>query len=413
MTKEEFYPKVKERFLRYVQIDTTSMANTGLTPSTQCQYDLARELTNELKQIGADNVWLDEEACVVYATVPATTDKQVSSIGFVAHMDTVPDVPGANVKPWVYENYPGGDVLLNKEQNILMTVEEYPHLSNYIGQDLVFTDGTTLLGGDDKAAIASLMTLAEYYLTNPQEEHGAIQIAFTPDEEVGGLAKDLNFERFGADLAYTIDGDYVGYYSYETFNATEAQLFIKGLNVHPGTAKDIMVNAVEIGSEFISMLPDLERPWHTSGREGFYHPHYFNGNVENAVVYCLIRDHDDTRFEERIEYIKKCVVQLEKKYGQGCIELKFANGYRSMKKVVEPVMHMIDYLVEAIKDSGVTPTCLAFRGGTDGSAISQRGLPCPNISAGYENGHSRFEFVPIQAMEKNVEILINLCRKFL
>lgn len=410
---EMFYDKVKERFLRYTKVNTTSMANGKETPTTQCQFDLARMLERELKEIGVSNVWLDEKNCVVYGTIPSNIPNwEGKAIGFVAHMDTAPDVTGENVKPWVYENYQGGDIVLNKELGIVMEETLYPNLRNYIGQDIVFTDGTTLLGGDDKAAIAELVTMTDYLINECEEPHGTIQIAFTPDEEVGGLAKDLDLERFGADLAYTIDGDYVGYYSYETFNATEAQLTIHGLNVHPGTAKDVMINAVEIGSKFISMLPDLERPEHTQGREGYFHPHYIAGNVELTKVHCLIRDHEAERFDERIAYINKCVEKLRQQYGEERIELKYANGYRSMREVVAPVMFMVDYLEEAIKEAGVTPTCLAFRGGTDGSAISQRGLPCPNISAGYENGHSRFEFVPIQSMVKITEILVRLCKKY-
>lgn len=405
-----FYDAVKERFLRYVKIETTSMPNVPETPTTSCQFDLARVLEDELREIGASDVWMDPQACVVYGSIPSTLPEGGGrSVGFVAHMDTSPDVSGANVRPWIYENYPGGDITLNAEKEILMSAEEYPHLANYIGQDLVLTDGTTLLGGDDKAAIAELMTAAEYLIQHPEIPHGPIRIGFTPDEEVGRLAENLDLQRFGAEVAYTIDGDYVGYYSYETFNATEAQVHIRGLNVHPGTAKGIMINAVDIASRFISMLPDLERPAYTSGREGFFHPHGISGNVEQADVLCLIRDHDDARFEERKEYIRKCVSELNRIYGENRITLTFANGYYSMKKVVDQVPFMIDYLTKAITDCGVTPTCLAFRGGTDGSAISQRGLPCPNISAGYENGHSRFEFVPVQSMEKITEILIRLC----
>jgi len=265
----------------------------------------------------------------------------------------------------------------------------------------------------DKNSIRSVeltnSTVSGNKTINTYVKHGPVKLAFTPDEEVGGLACNLDLGRFGADVAYTLDGDHMGYYSYETFNAIEAQLSITGLNVHPGTAKGIMVNAIEIAAEFIGMLPKLERPQYTEGREGFYHPHGISGNVENAKLLCLIRDHDEGRFEERKEYIRKCVAELDRRYGDGRVELVFANGYSSMKKAVDKVPFMIDYLVEAIKDSGVEPTELAFRGGTDGSAISQRGLPCPNLSAGYENGHSRFEFVSVQTMSKNVEILLRLC----
>lgn len=406
-----FYEKVKERLIRYVKIFSESKANTNQTPSTLCQYDLAKILEAELKEIGASNVWLDMDHCIVYATIPSNIKEDVISVGLIAHMDTAPDVTGKNVKPWVLDNYQGDDVILNKELNIVMSCKEFPNLKKYIGQDIVFTDGTTLLGGDDKAAISEIMTMAEYLINNPQIKHGPIQIAFTPDEEVGGLAKDLDFKRFGADIAYTVDGDYVGYYSDETFNATEAQLFITGKNVHPGTAKGIMKNAVEIAVEFINMLPLHDRPYLTKGREGFYHPHVFEGIVEKAKVFTLIRDHDYDNFEKRKDFIKECVDKLNKKYGEGTVLLQFANGYYSMKKVVDKYPFMIEKLVEAIKESRVDPVHLPFRGGTDGSAISNRGLPCPNISAGYENGHSRYEFVPIQSMEKITEILINLIKK--
>ena len=321
-----------------------------------------------------------------------------------------PDAPGANVKPWVLEDYDGKDIVLNAGEQIIMKVSDYPFLPSYKGQNLVLTDGTTLLGGDDKAAIAALVTAAEYLAAHPEIPHGPFKMAFTPDEEVGGLACNLDLERFGAQVAYTLDGDHAGYYSFETFNAIEGQLFIHGLNVHPGTAKDIMVNAVEIGARFISMLPEQERPQHTEGRQGFYHPHGFSGNVEEATVLCLIRDHDEEQFEARKRFLASCVEELNRIYGEGRVELKWANGYYSMKKQVEKVPFMIDYLTQAIRDCGLTPTCLAFRGGTDGSAISQRGLPCPNLSAGYENGHSRFEFVAIDTMEKNVQILIRLAQ---
>ncbi|MBQ9341178.1 MAG: peptidase T [Lachnospiraceae bacterium] len=409
---KSIYESVRDRFLSYVVINTASMHNPTTTPSTMRQFDLARLLKKELKEIGVSDVWLDDVNCVVYGKIPSNVEKCVKAVGFVAHMDTSPDVESENIKPWVYENYQGGDVVLNKEKNIVMEVKTYPNLKNYIGQDIVFTDGTTLLGGDDKAAIASVMAFAEYIINHPEIKHGEIDIAFTPDEEVGGLAKDLDFKRFGAELAYTLDGDFVGTYSYETFNATEAQIKIKGLSVHPGTAKGVMINAVDVGVELINMLPLSERPYTTEGREGYYHSHYFNGTCEEAELYILVRDHDDDMFDKRIAYINACVEKMAEKYGKERFELKYANGYRSMRKVVEPHMYMIDYLVSAIEKAGVKPNELPFRGGTDGSAISQRGLPCPNISAGYENGHSRFEFVPIQAMEKNVEILINLVENF-
>ena len=405
--------KVTERLIRYAKIDTQSKANVKEVPSTKKQFDLAYMLRDELVKIGAENVWLDETNCVVYGEIPSNLEgKEGMAVGLIAHMDTSPDAPSENIKPWVLKNYDGKDIVLNKERGIVLKTSDYTFMDKYIGQDLVLTDGTTLLGGDDKAAIASVMTFAEYLISHKEIKHGPVKLAFTPDEEVGGLACNLDLERFGAEVAYTLDGDHAGYFSYETFNAIEAQLDITGLNVHPGTAKGIMKNALEIGCKFISMLPDLERPEHTEGREGFYHPHYMEGNVEHANVLCLIRDHSEERFNERKAYVEKCVEKLNEIYGEGTVKLTFANGYFSMKKAVDKVPFMIDFLKKAISDSGITPTELAFRGGTDGSAISQRGLPCPNLSAGYENGHSRFEFVSVQTMAKNVAILLKLIEEY-
>ena len=405
----EFHDKVRDRLIRYAKVDTQSLPNTGKVVSTEKQYDLARMLRDELIEIGVSDVWLDEEHCVVYGTVPSNLpDGKGRSIGYVAHMDTAPDASGTNVKPWVLENYDGRDILLNKEQNIVMRTSDYPNLMNYVGQDLVLTDGTTLLGGDDKAAVAALMTAAEYAVQHPEFKHGPVQIAFTPDEEVAGLAKDLDLARFGAETAYTIDGDYLGVYSYETFNATEAHVTVHGLNVHTGTAKGIMINGVDIACEFVGMLPKMDRPEYTEGREGFYFPSMIQGTVEHAEFRCNIRDFDDTGFAMRINYIERCAAALNEKYGAGTVEVEFGNGYLSMKHEVDKVPHTVEYLKQAIRDCGVEPRVSAFRGGTDGSALSQRGLPTPNLSAGYENAHGRFEYVPVQAMERNVEILLRL-----
>jgi len=405
------YQKVKERFIRYVQINTESEANTNRTPSTKCQFDLAKVLYSELKNLGASDVYLDEKNCLVYAKIKASEGyEDAIPFGLIAHMDTAPDVSGKDVHPWVYEHYDGKDVILNEKENIVLKTNEFPNVLNYIGQDIVFTDGTTLLGGDDKAAVAEVMTMADVFLHDESLPHGPISIAFTPDEEVAGLAKDLDFKRFGAKIAYTIDGDYVGYYSDETFNATEAQLTFIGKNVHPGTAKGKMKNALEIAAEFINSLPP-ERPQNTEGRVGFYHPHGILGAVEATQLLVLLRDHDEDEFNKKKEVIEQLVKNINEKYGSGTALLNYQNGYSSMKKVVDKVPFMIEDLVEAIKDCGETPTHLAFRGGTDGSSISQRGLPCPNISAGYENGHSRYEFVPIQSMEKITYILIALAKR--
>ncbi len=409
----EFYDQVKERLIRYAKVDTQSLAGTTATPTTEKQKDLGRMLRDELVEIGAENVYMDEENCVVYGTIPSNLpDGAGKSVGFVAHMDTTPDITGTNVKPWVLENYQGGDIVVNPEKNIVMEESVYPKLKNYIGHDLIMTDGTTLLGGDDKSAVAVVMTMAEYFCKHPEVPHGPIQIGFTPDEEVGRLAENLDLERFGAEIAYTVDGEEVGHFSYETFNGTEAQITVNGLNVHPGFAKDIMKNAVEIGGQFMEMLPAFERPQFTEGREGYFHPFIFEGTVERTFIRCLIRDHDAEHFEQRKAYVQKCVDALNRQYGSGTVELNFVSTYYSMKKVVGQVPYMVDYANEAMEACGVEMINEAVRGGTDGSALSQRGLPCPNISAGYQYGHSRFEFASVQSMEKTAEILVELVKVY-
>lgn len=408
----EFYEQVKERFIRYVKVDTQSQAGSSIAPSTMKQKNLGRMLRDELISLGVTDAELTEEG-LVYASIPSTMpDGTGLSIGFVAHMDTSPDADGTDVKPWVFEKYPGGDVMLNKEQNILMREDDYPTLRKYVGEDLVFTDGTTLLGGDDKAAVASIMTMAEFFCRHPEIPHGPIKLCFTPDEEIARSTENFSVERFGADLAYTMDGDALGGLVYETFNGAEAQLTIHGLSVHPGTAKGIMKNAVEIGGEFMAMLPALERPQFTEGREGYFHPFVFEGTVEKTYIRCLVRDHELDRYEERKAYVISCIEELNRRYGEGTVELKWDSIYYSMREVIKKVPFMIDYCKQAMKECGVEPFEIAMRGGTDGSWISQMGLPCPNITAGYENAHGRFEFVSIQAMAKNVEILIRLLKLY-
>lgn len=406
MTK--FYEQVKERFIRYAKVDTQSQAGVSSAPSTMKQKNLGRMLRDELAEMGVKDAELTETG-LVYGSIPSTMpDGKGISIGFVAHMDTTPDADGTDVKPWIFEKYPGGDVLLNKELGILMREADYPALKKYVGEDIIFTDGTTLLGGDDKAAVAAIMTMAEFFCLHPEVPHGPIKLCFTPDEEVGRSTENFSVERFGADLAYTMDGDALGGMVYETFNGVEAQLTIHGLSVHPGTAKGIMKNAIEIGGEFMSMLPALERPQFTEGREGYYHPFIFDGTVEETYIRCLVRDHELDRYEERKAYVMACVEELNRRYGEGTVELKWDNVYYSMREVIKKVPFMVDYCKQAMRDCKVEPFEIAMRGGTDGSWISQMGLPCPNITAGYENAHGRFEFVSIQAMAKNVEILIRL-----
>ena len=405
----QFHDAVRDRLIRYAKVDTQSKPGVTCVPTTAKQFDLAKMLKEEMEKIGVSDVYLDEEKCVVYGILPSNLDHDAKKVGFVAHMDTAPDASGTDVKPWLLKDYDGSDIVLNQEQNIIMKVSDFPNLKNYIRQDLVLTDGTTLLGGDDKASIAAIMTMAEYYCTHPEVRHGMIALAFTPDEEVGGLARDLDLERFGAPVAYTLDGDWLGYYEDETFNASEAIVTIKGISVHTGTAKGIMINAVDIANEFMSALPAYEKPQYTEGREGFFHVISCNASCEEAVLRMIIRDHSSVQFEIREEYLRKVTDGLNRKYGEGMVTLTINETYRSMKEVIDTVPYMIDYLKQAISDCGIEPKSLAFRGGTDGSALSHRGLPCPNLSAGYENAHGRFEYVPVQSMEKNVEILIRLC----
>ena len=411
MERTIFYEQVRDRLIRYARVDTQSARVSDTVPTTKKQFDLAYMLRDELVGIGAADVWLDEEKCVVYGRVPATVEGG-KAFGLVTHMDTAPDAPGAGCKPWVLEEYDGGDILLNEEKGIVMSPREFPNLKNYVGQDLILTDGTTLLGGDDKAAIAVVMTMAEHLLRHPELPHGPIALAFTPDEEVGGLAKDLDLARFGAQVAYTLDGDYLGYYEDETFNASHATALFRGRSVHTGTAKGIMVNAGDLAAEFISLLPPREKPQCTEGREGFFHLVSIQANVELAQVDLIVRDHDAGVFARREQLLRDLAAQLAEKHGPERVSLTITPTYRNMKEVIDQYPFLIDNLTKAISLAGLTPRSLPFRGGTDGSALSHRGLPCPNLSAGYENAHGRFEYVPIPSMEKNVEILLHLAKLF-
>ncbi|MBR6918175.1 MAG: peptidase T [Clostridia bacterium] len=398
----------RDRLIRYAKIGTQSAPHSRSTPSTECQKALAEELYRELEDLGADDVYYDEKSCVVYAKIKSNLDggKDDAPIGFVAHIDTAPGAPGDGVAPRVIYNYDGGDIILNEEKGIVMRASEFKNLSRYKGCDLVTTDGTTLLGGDDKAAIASVMTAAEYLISHSEVKHGTVCIALTPDEEVGGLAKDVDLKRFGAPVAYTIDGDHLGYYTDETFNASEAVIEIKGFSVHTATAKGIMKNAVDIACEFMSSLPEDERPQNTEGEEGFYHVVSCDATCEYAKIELIIRDFDRGAFERREEFIRKIAADLNGKYGG--VTCGIFEQYRNMREVIDTVPYTVENLKRAITECGVTPVNEPFRGGTDGAALSFRGLPCPNLSAGYENAHGRFEYVPVQSMAKNVEILLKL-----
>ncbi len=413
MSKTKIYEQVKNRMIKYAMVDTQSQPYSGKWPTTDKQRDLGHLLKDEMTEIGVKNVYMDEENCVVYGIIPSNLPENTGTpVGFVAHMDTAPDASGTDVKPWVLENYDGEDIVLNKEQNIIMRTADYANLKQYVGQDLILTDGTTLLGGDDKASISAIMTMAEFYQTHPEVPHGDICLAFTPDEEVGGLAKDFDLERFGAKLAYTLDGDHLGWYEDETFYASEAVFTFTGRSVHTGTAKGIMINAVDLAGKLLAALPAEEKPQYTEGTEGFYHVISCEGTCEHASVRLIIRDFDKKHFEERQDFLRNYAKDLQKEYGSDRVDLIIKHQYSNRKEVLQKVPFHTEILRSAIEKTGLMPVCEPFRGGTDGSALSFRGLPCPNLSAGYENAHGRFEYVPIQSMEKNVEILLNICDAF-
>ena len=395
---------VEKRLMHYASFDTQSSEESTSAPSTEKQLILARELKAECEKLGFDSVELTDTG-IVYAYLNANTDKKMDRIGFIAHMDTATEITGANVKCRVISKYDGNTIQLNEEYS--MSKDEFPALANCIGDDLIVTDGTTLLGADDKAGIAIILEAMEQ-LIQSEKEHGFIAVAFTPDEEVSGLAKDLDLERFKSPIAYTLDGDHLGYYMDETFNASLSTIEIHGISVHTATAKGIMKNAVDIGNAFLNKLPVLEKPQYTQGREGFYHVVSFNGDCEYAKIEINVRDHDSLQFDIRNNTLKMIVDMLNEEYGQGTVNITQRIQYRNLKEVIDQVPFMIPYLKQAIESVGLTPQTEPFRGGTDGSALSHRGLPCPNLSAGYENAHGRFEYVPIQSMEKNVEILLNL-----
>ena len=413
MSGTVWYEKVKDRLMRYARVDTQSLPFRGSWPTTEKQADLARMLKEELIAVGVPDVFLDEKACVVYGRIPSNLpDGKGSAVGFIAHMDTAPDASGTDVKPWLLAQYGGGDIVLNEERNIVMRASEYLNLKRYIGQDLILTDGTTLLGGDDKAAIAAVMTMAEHLCAHPGIPHADVCIAFTPDEEVGGLARDLDLVRFGAEAAFTIDGDHLGWYEDETFYASQAVFEFTGRSVHTGTAKGIMINAADLAAELMARLPAHEKPQYTEGTEGFFHVVSCNADCEHARVTMIIRDFDRQRFLQREAFLRNCAEELQNAYGRDRTQLRIEHQYSNMKEILQTVPWLTEMLKNAIRESGIEPVCEPFRGGTDGAALSFRGLPCPNLSAGYENAHGRFEYVPVQSMEKNVEILLRIVAAF-
>ncbi|MDI6878790.1 MAG: peptidase T [Desulfitobacteriaceae bacterium] len=400
-------PKVLERFLQYVRIDTRSNEDSTTVPSTPNQLDLARVLHNELKALGLKDVLLDDKG-YVYATLPANTDQKVPRIGFIAHMDTSPDMSGSNVKPQIIENYPGGDIVLNSEQHLSLTVEAFPELRQYIGKTLITTDGTTLLGADDKAGIAEIMTALEYLAQHPEIPHGKISIGFTPDEEIGRGADHFDVESFGADFAYTVDGGPIGELEYENFNAAKAVVTVHGRNVHPGRSKGKMINSTLLASEFIALLPTHETPAHTEGYEGFYHLNNMHGDVEETVLHYILRDFDSEGLEKRKKTVQDASQQLNKKYGSEIFTVEIKDQYRNMREKIEPVMHIVETAKQAMEEVGIQPDIKPIRGGTDGARLSFMGLPTPNLFAGGHNAHGKYEFIPTFALEKGVELLLKI-----
>lgn len=397
-----------DRFLDYISYDTQSDEETNMTPSTPGQMVFVKHLREELEAMGLEDISLDDNGYLM-ATLPANTDKKAPTVGFIAHVDTSPDMSGKHVKPRIVKNYEGDDIVLNKEQNIILSPKEFPELLDYKGQDLIVTDGTTLLGADDKAGIAEIVTAVSYLQAHPEIKHGKIRIAFNPDEEIGKGAHKFDVERFGADFAYTMDGGEIGELEYENFNAAGAKITIKGRNVHPGSAKHKMVNSIRVAAAFIEMLPRWETPEHTEGYEGFYHLVAINGTVEETVLNYIIRDHDRDRFESRKREIEHLVCKTNTEF-PGCCSVEIKDQYYNMREKIEPVMYIIDIAKQAMIDAGVTPKVQPIRGGTDGAQLSFKGLPCPNIFAGGLNFHGRYEFVPIPSMEKASDVIVNICR---
>lgn len=403
-----------DRFLKYVQIDTCSDEESGLSPSTAKQHDLAKILVEELEQMGAVEITYDREHCYVYATIPATEgyeDKPV--IGFIAHMDTSPAMNGANVKPRFIEEYDGNDIVLNEKQNIILRVADFPEMKGLTGNDLVVTDGTTLLGADDKAGIAEIMTMAEYFLTNPQVNHGKIRIGFTPDEEIGAGPDFFDVKLFGADFAYTVDGGALGEIEYENFNAANAKVHVHGCSVHPGTAKGKMKNSILIAQEFQSMLPAFENPMYTEKYEGFYHLGSINGTCEETKIDYIIRDHAREKFEAKKAHFVAVADFLNQKYGDGTVVVDMKDSYFNMREVIEKHMFLIDYAKEVMEDMWIVPNICPIRGGTDGARLSFMGLPCPNLCTGGGNFHGKFEYACVQSMESISRMLAKLACKFI
>ncbi len=397
---------IVDRFMKYARIDTQSDEQSTQTPSTPKQFNLAKEVEEDALEMGLSDVSLDNN-CYLMATLPSNSRKEIPVIGFIAHLDTSPDMSGENVNPRVVKNYDGSDIVLNEAKKVILSPADFPELLRHVGEDIMVTDGNTLLGADDKAGIAEIMTAMQYLLEHPEIEHGKIRIAFTPDEEIGRGADKFDVAKFGAKWAYTMDGSEVGELEYENFNAASAKIEIQGRNVHPGYAKNKMINALHVANELVAFLPEDERPETTEGYEGFYHLISQNGTVEEARLSFIIRDHDRAKFEERKERMVASVDKLNKKYDNR-LKLELKDQYYNMREKVEPVKHVIDYAFRAMEEVGVKPNIKPIRGGTDGARLSFMGLPCPNIFAGGMNFHGRYEFLPVPSLEKASEVIVKI-----
>ena len=396
-----------ERFLKYVSFDTQSSEETEVTPSTPGQMVFAKYLKEELESLGLEDITLDEHG-YLFATLPANIDKPVPTIGFIAHMDTSPDMSGKDVSPRIVQNYDGSDIVLCAEENVVLSPSQFPELLDHKGEDLIVTNGKTLLGADDKAGIAEIVSAIVYLKEHPEIKHGKIRIGFNPDEEIGLGAHKFDVEKFGCDWAYTMDGGEIGELEFENFNAASAKITFKGRNVHPGYAKNKMINSIRVANRFCAMLPAHETPEHTEGYEGFYHLISFNGDVEQTTVAYIIRDHDRARFESRKKKIERFVSEINAEYGEGTATFELRAQYYNMREKIEPVMHIIDTAFAAMEAVGVKPNVKPIRGGTDGAQLSFKGLPCPNIFAGGLNFHGRYEFAPIQNMEKAMKVIVKI-----
>lgn len=401
---------IVERFINYVKIDTESDPNNPAFPSTEKQWNLARHIVKELETIGLEDISLDEN-CYIMATLPSNVDHEVPTIGFISHMDTSPDFTGANVKPQIIRNYDGNSIVLNKEKNIVLDAVYFDDIQQYKGQDIITTDGTTLLGADDKAGLAEIVTAVEYLKANPQIKHGKIRIGFTPDEEVGKGAHKFDVEKFGADWAYTMDGSQIGELEYENFNAAAAKITIKGKIVHPGYALNKLVNSMTIASQIVNKMPKEEVPERTTGYQGFFHLHSMEGSVEQSTLQYIVRDHDSALFAERKLFLVNLVADMNRELGEELISLELKDQYFNMKEKIEPMMHIIDIAKEVMIELGIKPDIKAIRGGTDGSQLSYMGLPCPNIFAGGHNFHGRYEYIPIPSLIKAAEVIVGIAEK--